>query len=396
MPVEIVTAGNKRLLEPVYAFVRDEMSSAITRGCFVQLGSADAHVEQGDIKTAIAALAATSSPRILIVDISGFDNPLQDIHRLADVCDPSTSVLVIGDQNDVVLYRRMKELGISEYLFKPLTLDLMVRACRTALGVGLPVAQSRTGKIVTLIGVRGGAGSTMIAANLAWHFATHLSRDVALLDLDLQSGDTALQLNVQPTQALRAALEHPDRIDDLFVSRAAIKVAPKLQLFATVDPVGEPLVPDEIAVMRLLDNLRDHHRYVFVDAPTGAGLHFDRLLSSSSTIVLVGEPTVIAAREMVRWQDKVKAVRGDATIHRVLNKAGIPGGLTLEEFGTAVGVTPDVVIPFDPEILRRTNAGEPAIDKCRGVRTALGALIRDLTGERDDEPRSLLARVFRK
>ena len=84
----------------------------------------------------------------------------------------------------------MKELGIVEYLFKPLTIDLTLRACRACYAGPAAAASAidgRKGKLVTVIGVRGGVGSTTVAVNMAWHFATQLIPDPGNYDPCAQS-----------------------------------------------------------------------------------------------------------------------------------------------------------------------------------------------------------------
>ena len=104
MKSEVPVSDGAGRPEPVAAFLGDKESLDVTRECFRQLGNVEPFVAGGTVTTAIEALAKAPSPRILIVDISGVADPLVQINRLADVCDPSTSVLVVGDRNDVVLY----------------------------------------------------------------------------------------------------------------------------------------------------------------------------------------------------------------------------------------------------------------------------------------------------
>ncbi len=379
------------------AFVTDAASAAAARDCFSQLDIGKTQVELGDIRMAIGALAACPSPKILIADISGIDDPLARIRALADVCDPSTSVFIIGEQNDIALYREIQRLGVSGYQFKPIVLDLLVPSCRAALnGEDDEDSRPRVGKLVTIIGVRSGVGCTTIAVNAAWYLATEMGRDVILIDLDLQSGDAALQLNVEPTHALRAALEHPDRIDDVFLERASIKVAPKLHLFAGLESLKDPIVPNAAVVMQIVTNVRKRHNYVLVDASSRSGLNFEPLEVASSTVCLVADPPVSSAREMLRWHDYMKSVRVGGTIRRILNKSGAPGGLSEHEFVTAIGGAPDTVIRFDPEIVRGGNLGQPAIDSRHAFRRSLAPLFIDLSGVPDVEPPGLLARIFRR
>jgi pilus assembly protein CpaE len=397
MSTETKIAGSTLLQAAGLAFLTDEASLGVARECFRQLDIGKAKVQLGGIDTAIGALAEAPSPRILIADVSDTDDPLPQVRKLADVCDPSTSVLIIGDRNDIVLYREMKQLGVADYQFKPIVLDRLVRGCRTALAdQDEEDADSHLGKLVTIMGVHGGVGSTTIAVNVAWHLANEMSRDVLLIDLDLQSGDAALQLNVTPTPTLRMALEHPDRIDDVFLDRASIKVVPKLQLLAGLEPLVDPIPPNPDSVVQIVANARQRHRYTIVDVPFGAGLQLENLLLASTTVVLVADPTLISAREMVRWQQHLKMIRGNGTVRQILNKCGAPGTLSREEFANAVGTAVDMVIPFDANIGRGTNLGVPSIETCDGLRRGLASPVVDLTGVADPEPAGLLARIFRQ
>ncbi len=60
--------------------------------------------------------------------------PPAKLRKLAEVCDPSTSVLVVGERNDVVLYRALRDLGVVEYFFKPVVPELLERTCQAAIG----------------------------------------------------------------------------------------------------------------------------------------------------------------------------------------------------------------------------------------------------------------------
>ena len=103
-------------------------------------------------------------------------------------------------------------MGVKEYLFKPITRDMVARHFS-------PIIMNRSrrpealqgGRVVTITGVRGGVGASMIAANLAWHLGKRANRHTVLLDGDLYRGSCALLLNVKPGSGLRTALETPQR-----------------------------------------------------------------------------------------------------------------------------------------------------------------------------------------
>jgi pilus assembly protein CpaE len=377
------------------AFVSDEETAAAVRKAFIDLSLIAANVERGGVDKAISMLGHTHSPRVLIMDISGIDDPLTQLRRLADVCDPSTTVMVIGERNDIVLYRSLKNLGVAEYFFKPVVPELLERACQAVIAGTVESAAAHTGKLVVVFGARGGVGTSTIAVNTAWHLAESLKRHVALLDLDLHSGDAALQLDVEPSHALREALEHPERVDDLLLARAVTKVTERLSVLASLEPLADTIVANEDAALQLIAKLQARHRYVFVDLPHWAGAQLRKVIERAGVVVLVGDSTLASAREMARWHELLKSTGPDHTVWQVLNKIGAPGALPEADFIRALGEPPDAVIHFDSEIAKAANLGHPALPNCRSLLTGLAPLFRSLAGETEQPHDSFFARLFR-
>jgi pilus assembly protein CpaE len=376
------------------AFVSDEETAAAVRKAFIDLSLIAANVERAGVDKAISMLGRTHSPRVLIIDISGLDDPLAQLRRLAAVCDPSTTVMVIGERNDIVLYRSLKNLGVAEYFFKPVVPELLERACQVVIAGTVESAAAHTGKLVAIFGARGGVGTSTIAVNIAWHLAETLNRHVALLDLDLHSGDAALQLDVEPSHALREALEHPERVDDLLLARAMTKVTDRLSVLASLEPLTDTIVANEDAALQLIAKLQARHRYVFVDVPHWAGAQLRKVIERANVVVLVGDSTLASAREMARWRELLKTTGPDHTIWQVLNKIGAPGALPEADFIRALGEPLDAVIHFDSEIAKAANLGHPALPACRSLLTGLAPLFRSLAGETDQPQASFFARLF--
>lgn len=379
------------------AFVSDEETAASVRKCFTDLALIAADVERAGVDKALAVLGRIQSPRILVIDISGLSDPLAHLRHLADVCDPSTAVMVIGDRNDIVLYRSLKSLGVAEYFFKPIVPELLARACQNIIaGAGETASASRAGKVVAVFGVRGGVGTSTIAVNAAWHLAESLKRHVALLDLDLHSGDVALQLDVEPSHSLREALEHPERVDDLLLARAVTKVTDRLSVLASLEPLTDAFVAKDDATIELIAKLQARHRFVFVDLPHWAGTQLRKVLERASVVMLVGDATLASAREMVRWREIMSSNGPDHTMWQILNKAGAPGSLEKDEFERALGEPLEAVIPYDAEIAKAANLGHPALPKCRSLMHGLTPVFRSLAGEGDEAHHSsFIARLFR-
>jgi pilus assembly protein CpaE len=375
-------------------FVQDRDSEGIIRQSLSNLGVADAELNIGDIGTAIATLAQAPSPTLLIVDVGGVDNPVSRVNELADVCEPNTGVVVIGDRNDIVLYRDLKHAGVVEYLFKPLVSDLVTRTCNSVLSGGTEPSGTRTGKLVFILGVRGGVGATTIAVNTAWYLAETRQRWVLLLDLDTRNGDAALQLDTAPSHALREALEHPERVDKLFLERAVIHVNQRIDLLASLEALDDPIDFEEDAILSLLDNVLHRYRFVFVDISETTPL-LNKALHLPSICVLVSNGTLASARETARWRAYIGPNSPERTTLHLLNQHGAPGCLSDAEFTRAAGQPPDIIVPFDREIAIASILGTNGTQKSAALRHGLAPLLRQLSGEQVESTRSLFTRLFR-
>ena len=347
------TADRVRLM----AFVANGESEASLQACLSQLSFPDATIKTGGIARAIRHLGAERSPENIIVDISGTDMPASRVHDLAQLCEPGVTVIAIGDRNDIGLYRDLVQAGVSEYVVKPITPQLLAKALspQPTPVEGIPVSR-KLGKMVAFVGARGGVGTTMLAINLAWYLADRQKRRVLLLDLDLQTGDCALVLNVTPTPGLSDALANPLRIDSVFLERAMTTHSERLFVLSAEEPLrAEVNFPAE-AVYTLIGVLRTQFHYIIVDVPRLPGAPYRRSLDMADIRVIVADQTLRSVRDAVRLQ---AALREGSAAHRNLlavNRNGEGGryAMTLDEMAK-VDLHPKVVIPFRPKLF--TAAG---------------------------------------
>ncbi len=375
-------------------FTSDRDSEGVIRMCLNNLSISNGEFFHGSVDTAIAQLAQHPSPRLLIVDVSGIGDPVMQVNKLAEVCEPGTGVIAIGDSNDITLYRDLKHTGIVEYYFKPLVNTLITRTAEGILSGSMEEQASRAGKLVFVLGVRGGVGATMIATSTAWHLAEIRRRKVLLIDLDLHSGDAALQLDAAPTHALREALEHPERVDDLFLERATILVTERLSLLSSLESLNDAIVPEEEAVFSLLGKLMRRYRYVFVDVPVDIAPRLLRMLHMPSICLLISNASLASARDVARWREIIGADNPERTTLQILNENGAYGSLPEQEFTRAAGQAPDIIIPYDRDIAISSTFGVKGIRKCATLQHGLAPVFRQIAGETVEEPRSLVGRLI--
>src|SRR5262249_23919923 len=139
---------------------------------------------------------------------------LTGLDILAESCDAGTRVIVIGRTNDVNFYRDLVRRGVSDYLMAPAsTLDVVRSVC----GLFSAPDAKPVGRVIAVVGAKGGVGASTVAHNVAWSMARDLSLDSVVTDLDLAFGTAGLDYNQDPPQGVADAVFSPDRIDTAFV-----------------------------------------------------------------------------------------------------------------------------------------------------------------------------------
>ena len=357
-----ITAGlNPREMlagrEPLAAFVSDEASLQCLRTCLAGMGWNTGGCRLGAPDDAVAALVTAASPAILIVDLSASTLPLEDIQALAQVCEPGTQVIAIGQTNDVQLYRALLASGIHDYLLKPLTAGQMgeaIAGAQAILSAPRPievVPASSKHCTTAVIGTRGGVGATMLATSLAWVSSTDLAQPTALLDLDIQFGTGALSLDLDPGQDLVDAIRNPTRIDSLFIERAMVPASDTLSVLSAEAPIAAPMSTDGAALLQLSEELRHTFAATVIDLPRTILGTMPQLLAEVTTVVLVTELTLAGARDTIRILDWLKFHGPHAQVVLVANK--VPSGLCEigpGDFETAIERKLDFMLPFEPRV----------------------------------------------
>ena len=369
---------------PLQAFVADAETERVLRDCLTQLAFADPAIARGGIAKAIQNLAAERSPNILIVDITGIDLPISQVHALAEVCEPGVTVIAIGNRNEIGLYRDLLRAGVTEYIVKPLNAQLLSRALSARAGPGASgTIHQKLGSMVAVIGARGGVGTTTLAVNLAWHLANRQTRRVALVDLDLQNGDCALAVNIKPTPGLREALVNPSRVDSTLLERVMTPVGDRLFVLSSEEPLRDDIQFTADAVETLVSALREQFHYVILDVPRIPASPYQRALDLADFRIVVGDQTLRSVRDMTRLRSALGEGEGSHRTLFIVNRHGEGGrrAVTLKEMRNVLDLRPSGVIPFQPSLFMSAASNARLAATKRGkFADALAALVLELAG----------------
>jgi MinD-like ATPase involved in chromosome partitioning or flagellar assembly len=238
----------------------------------------------------------------------------------------------------------------------------------------------RVGRVVVVLGCRGGVGTTSIAVGLAWLLSEENALNTALLDLDAHFGSVALALNLDPGEGLPQALEQPGRVDGLFVERAVRKVGPKLFVLSSERALDTPLRGDPTGPASLVRALSQRHERVVVDLPRSDPQTMPKVLALADEIVLVTDLSLAGARDAVRLMALVRKATSYARVRVVGGGArdnGKNSALTPSEFRKAAGLVFEMAMAHDPEAANEAARSGRPIPKV-APRSALSKTLRSL------------------
>ncbi len=386
------------------AFVTDSASEAALRDGLSDAITGAIDIRRMPCRQAIAQLKKIATPQVIVVDISDEEQPISLLVDLSEVVEPDARVLVIGDREDVNFYRQVtRGLGVLEYLYKPLARSMVAQYFGPYVGSGKSGAEGiQGGRVISITGTAGGVGATTIASNLAWHFGADIRRHTLLLDPNLHTGGAALALGAKSGSGLRTALELPQRVDELLIERSAYPVNDRLSVLSSEEKLEDEPVVAPAAAQHLLASLRRRYNFIIVDVPFRP-LQLNRdLIDLSNQRVVVLDPTLSSLRDALRL---LSLPNGSAQSRRpivVLNRLGQPGTLGRSQIRQALGMEPDVTIPYQPRLINQAAVlGRPAISSKSPFRTGLlrlaqeAAFVRHVETEKSPSFTTSLKRVVR-
>lgn len=351
---------------------------------------ADVELIAGGTGAAIEYLQSNVTPNLLILESHlSASEMIAQIDAVAEHCDPGVQVMVVGATNDIALYRQLVARGVSEYLVPPVTPLQMIRA------IGNLFADPETpflGKCISVVGAKGGVGSSTIAHNLAWSISENARLNATLVDLDLSFGTTALDFNQEGAQTIADALLAPERADEAVIARLITKATDRLSLFTAPATVTDALdIPNE-AYDIVIQSVRRTVPFVILDLPHIWSEWLRATLVSSDEVIIVCQPDLASLRNGKNMIDVIKAQRpNDAPPRLVVNMVGVPKRpeIPIKDFAAAIGAEPEIVLPFDPHLFgTASNNGQMISETQADAKSslALNHLASVLTGQAVDVP----------
>ena len=353
----------------VYSKDKDTVESAQALKTDWRFARVDLQIQDGDIETAIAVYQDAPSPDLIIVQTDTVDESFTGrLEALAAHCSEGTAAIVIGPKNDVYLYRRMIEMGISDYLVKPVETNILAEVIAKVVIEKIGVTGSR---LIAFVGAKGGVGTSVIAQSLAWAVSETLGQKTILLDGSGGWSTLGVGMGFDPSTTLAEAVKAAEKQDEDSIARMIFKAGEQLNVLSSG---GDAMLEQSFSPAqyeRLLDMLMVKYPVVLVDLSASASDLKNAVLARANQVVLVSTATLSALRLARSLLQEIKEIRGDSTdgIEMVMNMQGlapaneVPKG----DIEKAMEFTPAAFLPFDPKLfIGNESEGKKLIDDKAG------------------------------
>jgi len=314
-----------------------------------RMAKAHLKVHMGGVGAAIELYKEAPTPNLIILESRQEPRDmLQSLNELAEHCDPSTKVVVIGHYNDVGLYRELIRSGISEYVVAPISMTDVVSVVST---IFVDPESDPIGRSIAFIGAKGGVGSSTIAHNIAWAMSSLFTSDVVVADLDLAFGTANINFDQDPAQGIAEAVYSPERVDEVYLDRLLAQCSEHLSLLAAPSTLERVYDFDQEAFSQIIDTAQRSAPLLVLDVPhVWTGWSRDTL-AKADEVVITATPELANLRNTKNMVDMLKRLRpNDPPPKLIINQAGVPKRPEIKpaDFSEPLGLSPMAVIPFEP------------------------------------------------
>lgn len=333
---------------------------------------------EGDVKVAAAAFKGQVSPDLIIVQTDTIDEAFTtDLEELAGSCDENTAAIVIGPVNDVYLYRRLIDMGVSDYLVHPVGTSAM----GDVIAKTLIERKGVTGAcLIGFVGAKGGVGVSSLAAAAAWGVADILDQKTVLVDAAGGWSTLSVSIGFEPSATLSSAARASANRDEDSIKRMLYKASDRLSVLASGSDAMLGAAVSDAQMESIIDTLMTKFPVVIVDLSQATPDVIRGVVSRANQVMVVSTPTLPSLRLARSLVHEIKDLRGKdhKNIEMIINMQGLAPGneVPKKDIEQAMEFKISALVPFAAKtFLGAESASKKLIDDKDGLQIFRSSLL---------------------
>lgn len=315
-------------------------------------------IKQGGVDAAIAYYQQNTSPDLIIIQTEDIDAAFTaKLEDLSQYLEEGSAAIVIGPVNDVNLYRKLIDMGVSDYLVKPMDQSLMADAVAKTLVAKIGAADSR---LIAFLGAKGGVGTTTLAAASAWSIADFLNEKTLFFDGAGGRSTSGVVFGFEPSTTLAEAVRAAEKGDEESFVRMLYPASKKLSVLASG---GEVMLENNVSAAQLeglMDMMMSKFPIVVGDFSAAPAALSKIAVARANHIVIVSTASVSSLRLARSLLQEIKEMRGGEAddVSLLINEEGLAGknDVHYKEIQEAMEFPVSGIVPFLPEVFHGVEA----------------------------------------
>ena len=305
----------------------------------------DVYVATGSMSALPAAVNGTR-PALLVLD--GVDGAGLDAIGRYTQLNPEVETIVISSEQSPAFLMKAMQTGVREVLPTLLDAKSMEAAVQRVTRKRQPVATPvELGQVMAFTSCKGGSGASFLAANVAHALSLRDGRTVALIDLDLQFGDSLLMLSDHPSGSdVAQVARNIARLDAELLRSAMVQISGTLSVLPAPDELTQALevLPEHVeAIVKQAQQMFD---FVVLDLGRSISAVSLRALDMAASVFPVLQLSVPGVRDARRLRNLFRSLDyAPQKIHWLVNRHQKGGDITIDSLKNTLGSTNITTIP---------------------------------------------------
>lgn len=277
------------------------------------------------------------------------------------------NLIAVSDKSDPNLILEAVRAGCSEYLTRPLTVDQLAEALdrvRSRLNVQKPVSAKPLGRILAMLGARGGAGATTLAVHLGCFLVKQHGKKTLILDEHRRLGHVSLYLGEdEANYHFYELVQNIARLDESLLQGFVIHHSSRLDILPSPDCFDDSANVSLDDIQRAIRFLGQNYEFVVIDCPHGVHNLSLATIDCCDEVYLIATPDVPALRDLSRCIDRfLQSNVSPDKIKVVINRYSSEGALGMEQIEKAIRQPIVITIPnASSDLIRAMNTGSPVL-----------------------------------